>query len=137
MQYGLLQNPSIPLTGLGDGLFAFTGDLDNTPIGSRVIGADIQISVTTGATVSATGTIGVYLLRSVDGSTFDDANDNAELLGVFKCNVASTPFVFSVDTMQLGIIGPFQRLAVKNSTGGTLSAGTLQYVGKKFQFLAS
>jgi hypothetical protein len=135
MQYVVVQTPSIALTGLGDGLFAATPDLDNTPIGSRAVGADIQISITTGGTVSATGTIGLYILRSVDGVIFDDANDNAELLGVFKCNVASTNFVFSVDTMQLGIIGPFQKLAVKNSTGGTLAGGSLRFVGKKFQFL--
>lgn len=94
------------------------------------ISADVGVKITTGGT-SATGYVSVYLIRSYDGTSYDDAfagSDaaytpvNALLLGTIATPATATYYkVF--DTAELGLTLPQKwAIGIVNSTGNTLSA---------------
>lgn len=97
------------------------------------ISADIEVKLTTGSSgVSATGYAAIYLIRSADGSTYDDGFGgtdgaytavNATLLGLMQLVANSTTYVAIFDTAQLGITLPQKwSIGIMNFSGATLDA---------------
>ena len=107
---------TITLASLANGSSVASSAIDNST--DKYLSANIQIKIQTDAGAVSTGTVTVYILRSVDGgTTYDDLNNNAEILGVFNANVANTDYVFSVDTNIVGSLPDFWKIAVKNDSG--------------------
>lgn len=107
---------TIALASLANGASVASSAIDNST--TKYLSANIQIKIQTDPGAVATGTVTVYILRSVDGGvTYDDLNSNAEILGVFNANAANTDYVFSVDTNIVGSLPDFWKVAVKNDSG--------------------
>lgn len=120
---------SIPITITLDSL-ASPGTAISSAINNSVdkyLSANIRFKIQTDAAI-ATGTVTIYILRSVDGGvTYDDPDvggiiTNAEILGVFNANVATTDFTFSVDTNVVGSLPDFWKVALVNNSGDALDS---------------
>jgi hypothetical protein len=119
---------TITLASLANGSGRASTAVDNSS--GLYLSADIRIKITTGGT-SATGYASVYLIRSEDGTNFDDAfagTDgaytpvNALLLGTIVTPATAT-YVKTFDTAELGLTLPAKWcVGIVNSTGNTLSA---------------
>lgn len=102
--------------------------IDNTA--TKAISADIRVKVTTSGTL-ASGFVSVYLIRSDDGTNYDDAfagTDaaytpiNAILLGILSTPATST-YVKVFDTAELGLTLPQKySIGIVNSSGNALTA---------------
>lgn len=97
------------------------------------ISADIRVKVKTGASgTSSTGYVGVYLIRSEDGTNYDDSFGgtdaaytavNAILLGNIAVSANATTYVKTFDTAELGITLPAKwSIGIMNNSGGTLDS---------------
>lgn len=130
---------TITLDSLANGSRATSNTIDNSS--DRFLSADIQFKITTAAAgVSATGTVTVYIIRSVDGgSTFDDSSDNSEVLGVFNANANATTYYFSVDSNVSGSLASHWKVALKNDSGAAFNATPAnfyaKFAGKKFNIV--
>jgi hypothetical protein len=119
---------TITLASLANGSGRASTAVDNTS--TKAISADIRVKVKTSGT-SATGYASVYLIRSDDGTNYDDAfggSDaaytpvNAILLGTIATPATAT-YVKVFDTAELGITLPQKyAVGVVNSTGNALTA---------------
>jgi len=119
---------TITLASLANGSGRASTAIDNTS--GLYISADVRVKVTTSAT-SATGYVSVYLLRSEDGTNYDDSfagSDaaytpiNAILLGTILTPATAT-YVRTFDTAELGITLPAKwAIGIVNSTGNALHA---------------
>lgn len=138
-QQAFIENQTITITldSLADGATVSSSTINNTI--NKYISADIQVKIRTGATPATPFTVTIKILRSVDGgTTFDDSGDNAEVLAIFGVtDVASTDYIFSMDTSNKGILPARWKLAVTNNTGDALdsTAGNFyaKFTGKKFE----
>jgi hypothetical protein len=119
---------TITLASLASGSGRASTAVDNTS--DLYISADVRVKVTTSGT-SATGYVSVYLLRSEDGTSYDDAfagSDaaytpvNALLLGTVLTPATST-YHKTFDTAELGLTLPAKwAIGIVNSSGNALSA---------------
>ena len=125
------ETPTKTLASLANDAGRASTAVDNTT--NLAINADIRVKVKTGASgVVATGYVAVYLVRSEDGTNFDDAFGgtdgaytpvNAVLLGYITANANGTTYVGVFDTAQLGITLPAKYcIGVLNKTGAALSS---------------
>jgi len=132
------QAVTITLASLADGATATSSAIDNSS--DRFINAQVQMKFKTTNTVSTVGVVELYLIRSADGgTTYDDSEINAELIGVFNAATDDTDFVVSTDTASNGQLPEFFKIAVKNlsgaafdSTGGNFS---VKFLGVKFEVI--
>jgi hypothetical protein len=99
------------------------------------IGADVQIKFKTGAAVSGSGTLDVYMVRSLDGTgtLYDDGvAATATLIDNFPATVSATTQVVS---MSIEVLPSRWKLMVVNSTGDALDASganfSVIFEGKK------
>lgn len=112
---------AITLDSLANGSSAVSSAINNSV--TKYLSANIQFKIRTGVGTSATGTVTVYILRSVDGgTTYDDINANAEIMGVFNANADATDYRFSVDTNVVGSLPDYWKLAVVNNSGAAFNA---------------
>jgi hypothetical protein len=119
---------TITLASLANGSGRASTAIDNTS--GLYISADVRVKVTTSGT-SATGYVSVYLIRSEDGTNYDDAfggSDaaytpvNALLLGTIATPATAT-YVKTFDTAELGLTLPAEwAIGIVNRTGNALSA---------------
>lgn len=119
---------TITLASLANGSGRATTAIDNTS--GLYISADIRIKLTTSGTL-ATGYASVYLIRSEDGTNYDDVfagSDaaytpvNAILLGIISTPATAT-YVKTFDTAELGLTLPAKwAIGIVNSTGNALTA---------------
>jgi hypothetical protein len=119
---------TITLASLANGSGRASTAIDNTSV--KAMSADIRVKLTTSGT-SATGYASVYLIRSDDGTNYDDAfagSDgaytpiNAILLGTIATPATST-YVKVFDTAELGLTLPIKYcIGIVNSTGNALHA---------------
>lgn len=104
-----------------------------TNTSTKALAADVRVKVKTGASgVSATGYVAVYLVRSEDGSSYDDGfggSDgaftpvNATLLGILTANANATTYQRVFDLAELGLTLPEKwSIAILNKTGAALDA---------------
>ena len=119
---------TITLASLANGSGRASTAIDNTS--GLYISADVRVKVTP-ASATATGYVSVYLIRSEDGTNYDDAwggSDNtytplnAILLGTI--NTPSTAaYVKTFDTAELGLTLPAKwAIGIVNSSGSALTA---------------
>ncbi len=119
---------TITLASLANGSGRASTAIDNSS--DLAISADIRVKIKTSGT-SATGYASVYLIRSDDGTNFDDAfagTDgaytpiNAILLGTIATPATAT-YVKVFDTAELGLSLPLKYcIGIVNSTGNALTA---------------
>ena len=119
---------TITLASLANGSGRASTAIDNTS--GLYISADIRVKVKTSGT-SATGYASVYLIRSEDGTNYDDAwggTDNtyvpvnAILLGTILTPATAT-YVKTFDTAELGLTLPAKwAIGIVNSTGNALTS---------------
>jgi hypothetical protein len=119
---------TITLASLANGSGRASTAIDNTS--TLDISSDIRIKVTTSGT-SATGYVSVYLIRSEDGTNYDDSFGgtdaaytpvNAILLGTIATPATST-YVKVFDTAEMGLTLPAKfAIGIVNSSGNPLTA---------------
>lgn len=97
------------------------------------LSADIRVKIKTASSgTSSTGYVSVYLVRSEDGTNFDDSfggtdgaytYQNAILLGVISTTANSTTYQRVFDTNELGITLPAKwSIAIMNYSGASLDS---------------
>ena len=119
--------------------------IDNSS--NKFISADVRVKVKTGASgVSATGYVAVYLIRSEDGSSYDDGfagSDaaftpvNATLLGIISAVANATTYQKVFDLAALGITLPEKwSIGILNNSGAALDSTEgnheVKYTGKYY-----
>lgn len=119
---------TITLASLANGSGRASTAVDNTS--DLYISADVRVQVKTSGT-SATGYVSVYLLRSEDGTEYDDefaGSDaaytpiNALLLGTINTPATAT-YSKVFDTGELGLTLPAKwAIGIVNSSGNALTA---------------
>ena len=120
---------TITLASLTNGSGRASTNIDNST--GLYFSADIRVRVTTG-TATATSFVEVFLIRSEDGSSYDDAfggsdaaytNVNAILLGTLSTPASTTAYSKVFDTAELGLTLPAKWcIGIVNRTGNTISA---------------
>lgn len=103
--------------------------IDNST--GKYLSADIRVKVKTG-TATATSYVEVYLVRSEDGTNYDDSFGgtdaaltpvNSLLLGTLSTPSSTTTYAKVFDTAELGLSLPAKwAVCVVNKTGNTISA---------------
>lgn len=122
---------TITLASLANGSGQASTAIDNSS--DLAISADIRVKIKTGASSTvATGYVSVYLVRSDDGTNFDDGFGgsnasytpvNAVLLGTVNAVANATTYTKVFDTAELGLSLPTKYcIGIVNSTGGTLDS---------------
>lgn len=105
--------------------------IDNST--TKCTSADIFVKIKTNATTgtSATGYVDVYLIRSEDGTTYDDAfagSDagytpiNATKIGIISVSANNTTYQAVFNTAMFGELPRKFCVGLVNNTGATLSA---------------
>lgn len=127
-EYNTGADLTITLASLANGSGRASTARDNSS--GKYLSADIRVQVTTSGT-SATGYVSVYLIRSEDGTEYDDAFGgtdaaytpiNAILLGTILTPATAT-YHKVFDTAELGLSLPVKwAIGVVNSSGNALSA---------------
>jgi hypothetical protein len=120
---------TITLASLTNGSGRCSTAIDNST--NKFISSDVRVKITTG-TATATSYIEVYLVRSEDGTNYDDAfggSDaaitpvNSLLLGTLSTPASTTAYSKVFDTSELGLTLPAKwAIAIVNRTGNTISA---------------
>jgi hypothetical protein len=135
IQQNLTSNQSITITlaSLANAATVLSSAIDNST--TLYIGADVQIKFKTGAAVSGSGTLDVYMVRSLDGTgtLYDDGvAATATLIDNFPATVSATTQVVS---MSIEVLPSRWKLMVVNSTGDALDASganfSVIFEGKK------
>jgi len=120
---------TLTIASLANGSGRGSTAIDNTT--DVDITADVYLKIKSGASgTSATGYVSVYLVRSGDGSTYDDSfggSDaaltpvNSTLIGTISVVANATTYTKTFDLAELGLTLPKKfAIAIVNSTGGTL-----------------
>ena len=124
---------TITLASLANTTIAMSNTIDNSA--ALYIGADVQIKFKTGAAVSGSGTLDVYMVRSLDGTgtLYDDSvAATATLIDNFPATVSATTQVVS---MSIEVLPSRWKLMVVNNTGDALDASganfSVIFEGKK------
>lgn len=124
---------TLTIASLANGSGRCSTALDNTS--NLDISADIGLKIkSAAASTSATGYVSVYLVRSYDGTSYDDAfagTDaaftpvNALLLGTINVVANATTYYKTFDTAELGLTLPKKwAIAIVNSSGAALDSTT-------------
>jgi hypothetical protein len=126
--YASASDLTITLASLANGSGRASTAVDNTS--DLYISADVRVKVTP-ASATATGYVSVYLIRSEDGTDFDDAwtgTDgaytpiNALLLGTIS-TPSTAAYHKTFDTAELGLTLPAKwAIGIVNSSGSALTA---------------
>lgn len=122
---------TLTIASLANGSGRCSTALDNTT--NLDISADIGLKIKTNAAgTSATGYVSVYLVRSYDGTSYDDAfagTDaaftpvNATLIGTINAVANATTYYKTIDLAELGLTLPKKwAIAIVNSTGAALDS---------------
>ena len=120
---------TITLASLANGSGRASTAIDNST--NKFISADIRVKVKTNSSgTSSTGYCSIYLVRSEDGTNFDDSFGgtdgaltvkNALLLGTMITNANATTYQMVIDTNELGLTLPAKwSIAVVNNSGASL-----------------
>ena len=94
--------------------------------------ADIFVKVKTGASgTSATGYVDIYLIRSEDGTNYEDGfagtdgayvPNNATKIGIMSCVANSTTYTAVINTSMFGELPRNFCIGLYNATGAALTA---------------
>lgn len=117
---------TITLASLANGAGRCSTAIDNTSV--NAISADIFVKIKTAGTMAAPNNFSVYLVRSEDGTTYDDAFSgsdaafspiNASLLGILYTPTTATTYQGVFNTSILGDLPRKFAIAVVNNSGAT------------------
>ena len=122
---------TLTIASLANGSGRCSTAIDNTS--GVYITADIGLKIKTNAAgTSATGYVSVYLVRSYDGTSYDDAfagTDaaftpvNATLIGTINAVANATTYYKTIDLAELGLTLPKKwAIAIVNSSGAALDS---------------
>ena len=122
---------TITIASLSNGSGRASTAIDNTS--GLYLSADVRVKIKTNAAgTSSTGYVSVYLIRSEDGTNYDDAfggtdaaytPSNALLLGTINAVANATTYVKTFDTAELGLSLPAKwAIGIVNSTGAALDS---------------
>jgi hypothetical protein len=130
MDYGSSTGLTITLNSLADNSSATSSIVSNAS--DRFMALDMQFNIVTGPGTSPNGYVTIYMERSYDGFIVDTAE--RQTLAVFRLNLASTIYKFSIDTTTAGSLPQVWKITVKNNTGDALAVAgnSVNYVGKKY-----
>lgn len=143
--FGTATAATITLASLADSAGRASTAIDEST--NLYVSADVRVKIKTGAAgVSATGYVAVYLVRSEDGTNYDDGfagTDaaltpvNSTLLGYLTANANATTYQGVFDLQQLGITLPRKwAICVLNKTAAALDATAgnheVKYTEKNF-----
>lgn len=123
---------TVTLDSLANGSGRCSTAVDNST--NLYIASDIRVKIVSGSSgVSASGYVSVYLVRSDDGTNYDDAfggtdaaltPNNAYWLGDINVTANSTTYHKVFDTQELGItLSKKWAIAVVNNSGAALGTG--------------
>jgi hypothetical protein len=127
---------TITVTGLAtlaNGSSATSPIIDNT--GDLNLDALIEVEVATASGATSTGYVEVYIKASVNGTDFDDDNNDkwAGTINLVTAGAATRRRLVSVASSFGGAMPPYWQIRVKNSTGGAFTAASVLYRGIKAQ----
>lgn len=112
------QPVTVTLASLANGSTATSSAIDNST--AKYLSALVQVKVKTAATgVSATGSVQIMLVRSVDGAT---TYDDGIFLGSLPAIANVTTYTRTFSTELLGGLGSSWKVAVVNNSGAALDA---------------
>lgn len=122
---------TITIASLANGSGRASTAIDNTSL--LDITADVGIKIKTNAAgTSSTGYVSVYLIRSYDGTTYDDVFGgtdgaytpvNALFLGTIAATANATTYVKTFDLAEYGLTLPKKfAIGIVNSTGAALDS---------------
>lgn len=130
-EYNTGASLTITLASLANGSGRASTAIDNST--NKFISADIRVKIKTASSgVSGAGYCSIYLVRSEDGTNFDDSFGgtdaaltpiNSTLLGVMTTNSNGTTYNKVIDTNELGLTLPAKwSIAIVNSSGAALDS---------------
>lgn len=127
---------SITVTGLStlaNATSATSAAIDNTS--DLFLDALVELVVDTASGATATGYVEIYIKGSVDGTDYDDDNNDkwAGTLNLVTAGVATRKRVVSAAASFGGTLPPFWMVRIRNVSGAAFTAGTVQIRGVKAQ----
>jgi hypothetical protein len=132
--YGTTQTINVTgLSTLANGSSATSDAIDNT--GNLFLDALVELVVDTATGASATGYIEIYIKGSIDGTDYDDDNNDkwAGTLNLVTGGALTRKRIVSVASAFGGAMPAFWQVRIKNTSGAVFSSGVLQIRGVKAQ----
>jgi hypothetical protein len=137
LNYNTSGTGTLTIASLANGSGRASTAIDNST--NKYISADIGLKIKTNASgTSSTGYVSVYLIRSYDGTTYDDMVNaggtyagsdaaftpvNALLLGTINTVANATTYYKTFDTAELGLSLPKKwAIVIVNSSGAALDS---------------
>lgn len=120
---------SITLASLADGAGRCSTAIDNSTV--QAVSADVYVKIKTAGTMATPNNLLVYLVRSEDGTNFDDAfagSDaaftpiNATLIGIISAPTTGTTYQAVLNTEVAGNLPRKYAIAIFNDTGAALDS---------------
>ena len=131
LSYGSVQNLTSTVNSLTSGSSVSLGVIDNTT--ALALDFLVEVSGTSGASVSGSQTVDIFAISSVDGTNYSDTNvNNMHKIGYLFFNAGSTTVrsaSMSIAQAFGGIVPPKVTIYAINNTGANLGAsgGAGQY----------
>lgn len=121
------------LTTLANGSSATSPVMDNTS--DLNLDALIEVEVATASGATAAGYIEIFIKGSVNGTDFDDDNNDkwAGTIALVTAGVATRRRIVSVASSFGGAMPPYWQLRVRNASGAAFTAASVLYRGIKAQ----
>jgi hypothetical protein len=121
---------TLTLASLANGAGRAATAIDNSS--TNAMSADIYLKIKTGASGTlTTGYLDIYLIRSEDGTTYDDnfagtnaafTPINATKIGIISAVANATTYVAVINTQLIGDLPRKFSIGVVNNTGGALDS---------------
>ena len=120
---------TITLASLGDGAGRCSTAIDNSSV--QAVSADVYVKIKTAGTMASPNYLLVYLVRSEDGTNYDDAfagSDaaftpvNATLIGIISAPTTGTTYQAVLNTEVAGNLPRKYAIAIFNDTGAALDS---------------
>jgi hypothetical protein len=127
---------TISVTGLAtlaNGSSATSATIDNTS--DLFLDAVLEVEAATASGAIATGYIEIHIKGSVDGTDFDDDNNDkwAGTINLVTAGVATRRRIVSIASSFGGAMPPFWRVRIRNTSGAAFTAASVAYRGIKAQ----
>lgn len=127
---------TITVTGLAtlaNGSSATSPTIDNTT--NLFLDALLEIETATASGASATGYVEIFIKASIDGTDFDDDNNDkwAGTTNLVTGGAATRRRIVSIASSFGGAMPPYWQVRIKNTTGAAFTAASVLYRGIKAQ----
>lgn len=128
-KFGTSAALTITLASLANGGGRCSTAIDNSSV--NAVSSDIYVKIKTAGTMASPNTLSVYLVRSEDGTNYDDAfagSDaaitpiNATLIGIISAPTTGTTYQAVLNTEVAGNLPRKYAIAIVNNTGAALDS---------------